>query len=138
VILENEWDRLERTELPTGRSLGTVSTHQLVQHLDAALSSVPSCTDDQDLMLGHLRDLQPWRERLVGTESDLARLQVLVEAPRLSFSNGRKGSWTADSLPEVKDALKSAEAEREAVLAARVSEILEADGVTFMLALPAA
>ncbi len=66
-------------------------------------------------MVGNLRELALWAERLDAALDDPARLEVLAEASALKHSYGRKAAWTGCDLEGVRAALKAVTAEAAAL-----------------------
>jgi ATP-dependent helicase/nuclease subunit A len=113
--LNRNWD-LVADHLVTTEPMAPVEVGAVVEALGQAARLALRCADPDDLLVRHVQSLAGWADRLDRAESDLARLQLLAQAPALAKrSGGRKDNWDG-CIDEVRQQLLAAQAERDRAL----------------------
>jgi ATP-dependent helicase/nuclease subunit A len=124
AILENEWDHIPDDHVWTPPQLAPVSLDSVLEPLRQVDQLVPSCHNPDDSLLAIIDGFAPWRARAERATSDLEKLDLLNDIELKHSRRGRKPDWAGDCLAQVRDLIDSAEAARQALVAARVDEVL--------------
>ncbi|HLI74077.1 MAG TPA: UvrD-helicase domain-containing protein, partial [Acidimicrobiales bacterium] len=111
------------TAQPGRHGWPVVTTRSVVDAIDTALAYEPSCTDPDDKLAVHLRDvLVPARALLASVPvhdaadvADEAVLQALDNTPKLGCGKGQAGNW-AIPVTDVRAACAAAETARSEML----------------------
>ncbi len=113
--LNRNWDLVVDHPVTT-EPVASVEVGAVVEALGQAARLAPRCTDPGDLLARHVQSLAGWADRLDHADSDLARLQLLAQAPALAKrSGGRKDNWDG-CIDEVREQLLAAHEAREQAL----------------------
>jgi ATP-dependent helicase/nuclease subunit A len=94
--LDEHHDRLTVTP-PVEPTLPPLSVDAIVDALDVLLAHRrDDCRNDDDRLAVHIDGLRTWRETLERARDEFDIIDLLVEAPRLRFNQGRKDCWKVD------------------------------------------
>ncbi|MGO9457681.1 MAG: UvrD-helicase domain-containing protein [Acidimicrobiales bacterium] len=107
--LEDNWDLLGVAGGPPS-PVPAIDTDGVLGPLRAAMALEHLCTDPEDRLLGHLRELEPWAARLADCSDDVEVISVLSGWDRkISSTWGKKDAWhgrkqeVVDLLAEAQD-----------------------------------
>lgn len=118
--LNTQWDALSHAPGPGGAgvpALSPVDVGPVMAALNEAVALSEGCTDEDDLLLGHLNNrLVEARRRLSDAQDDNEVLSLLARLPSFSSPFGRKENWQGQSAM-ARAACAAAEIARQTVLA---------------------
>ncbi len=123
--LEDNWDLLGVAGGPPS-PVPAIDTDGVLGPLRAAMALEHLCTDPEDRLLGHLRELEPWAERLADCSDDVEVISVLSGWDTQDLGHlGKKDAWhgrkqeVVDLLAEAQDVFSKPRVTRcgQAVLA---------------------
>ena len=109
------WDLVAECPPPDVESPPRVDGGPVASALREAEDLTGHCTDADDKLFAHIGKLEGLAERLEEAADDLDALQLLAEAPRLTFGHGRRANWTCP-IDDVREVLERAEAARVGVV----------------------
>jgi ATP-dependent exoDNAse (exonuclease V) beta subunit len=93
----DNWDLLADRILATPPdALPTIDADTIVADARRLAAQAERCTDGTDKFLPRLTGLGTWAARLAEAGDDAARLAVLADAGKLSWSYGRRRNWSCD------------------------------------------
>jgi len=113
--LNENWDLVAEHRPPDVEPPAPVEVGPVVRALREAEGLSRHCTAEDDRLLVHIGRLGGLAARLEATADELDALQLLADAPRLAFGQGRRDNWSCP-IDEVRDALARAHAARADVV----------------------
>ncbi|MGH7291761.1 MAG: UvrD-helicase domain-containing protein, partial [Myxococcota bacterium] len=91
--LNQHHDRLGEV-VPTDPTPPPLSTDAIVRAFDALLAHrTNDCRNDEDLLAAHIDRRRTWRTLLDHARDDFDIIELLVEAPRVTFKHGQSKCW---------------------------------------------